>query len=238
MASSDLFLYRKDRRWQKFKGIDEVVLTGAQKVYSSVTGVDSTDILTITGHTLANGDAVYFQSLSGGSSLAINTTYYVISVSGNTFQLAATTGGSALTLGSNITAGVLIYTQNELFVWSGEYRDTFTPGTATIEFPTTVTISGAPSSDTIQVTGNIVPPQGGTFDTTTDGSDGPKPAMLVGAPQNISTSTSDEYAHTPLRQSALRKTHWRFRQASGSPTYLYAVWMEGDQISNSPPETV
>ena len=76
--SSDLFLYRKDRRWQKFSKIDEVILTGAQTVYQSVTGSNSSDELTIASNRLFNGDAVYFQAITGGSGLAVNVTYYVI----------------------------------------------------------------------------------------------------------------------------------------------------------------
>ena len=71
----------------------------------AVTGVASTDILTATGSTYANGDKVFLQSLTGGAGLAANTIYFVRDVSGATFKLAATLGGSAIDVTTNLTAG-------------------------------------------------------------------------------------------------------------------------------------
>jgi hypothetical protein len=237
--ASDLYLYRKDRRWQKFAKIDEITLTGAQTVYPSVTGDNTTDVVTIVGNELANDDPVYFTSLTGGSALAVNTTYYVVNKNGNDFQLAASAGGSAGNLGSNITAGVLIHSRPELSVWSSEFRDQFNSN-----------IQGnsggsATSSSTTPFAGNgfLLASPGSSFGSSTQGN-APSSGLAVSTTSGVFTLTptvntlSDEAAHIPLRQTLLKKTHWRFKQANNTtPVYLYAVWADGDQISNSPPET-
>ena len=228
--ASDIFLYRKDRRWQKFSKIDEIVLTGAQTVYSSVTGVNSTDVLTIANNTLSNGDAVYFTSLTG-SSLTVNTTYYVVNKSGNTFQLASVVGGSALNLNSDITAGTLVQTQPDMNVWSGEYRDIFDYSAQMTAYTSgNVSVGGLTSGGT-----SITP----TGVSLANPSQGVVSSIPVGVNiASLTVNVSDEVNHTPLRQTIIKKTHWRFRQANGvTPTYLYATWADGDQISNSPPET-
>lgn len=71
------------------------------------TGVAATDILTFAGHNLVAGQTVWFISLTGGAGLSINTIYYVINVSGNTFQLSATSGGAAINFTTDITQSVL-----------------------------------------------------------------------------------------------------------------------------------
>lgn len=62
----------------------------------------STEILTAAGHTYANGDIVRLTNTGGylPTGLSTLTNYYVVGVSGNTLQLSATSGGSAI----NITA--------------------------------------------------------------------------------------------------------------------------------------
>lgn len=228
--ASDIFLYRKDRRWQKFSKIDEIVLTGAQTVYSSVTGVNSTDVLTIANNTLSNGDAVYFTSLTG-SSLTVNTTYYVVNKSGNTFQLASVVGGSALNLNSDITAGTLVQTQPDMNVWSGEYRDIFD-----YSAQMTAYTSGNVSAGGLTSGGTSITPTGVSLANPSQGVVSSIPVLLNMS--SLTVNVSDEVNHTPLRQTIIKKTHWRFRQANGvTPTYLYATWADGDQISNSPPET-
>lgn len=74
---------------------------------TSITGVDSTDVITATGHGFAVGDRILFPTLTGGSGLtAATTAYYVKTVpSDNTFTIAATPGGATVSLGSNITDG-------------------------------------------------------------------------------------------------------------------------------------
>lgn len=74
----------------------------------SSTGVNSTDIFTSTAHGLVDGDAVYFSALTGGSNLTLGATYYVITATANTFQLSTTFGGSAVNLGSDVSASTLV----------------------------------------------------------------------------------------------------------------------------------
>jgi hypothetical protein len=83
-------------------------------LYTSVTGIASTDIITVVGHSFANGDTVAFSSLTGGTGLSANSKYFVVSVSGNTFQLSLTSGGAAINFTTDITAGTI----TNYAVWS------------------------------------------------------------------------------------------------------------------------
>jgi archaellin len=67
--------------------------------------VDATaNTFTITGHGLANGDPVEVWAIGSGSSLpsglAAQTTYFVVNKTTDTFQVAASAGGSAIDLTS------------------------------------------------------------------------------------------------------------------------------------------
>jgi len=73
----------------------------------AATGVASTDVVTATGHTFANGDPVFFVALTGGDGLAIDTTYYVINSATNTLKLAATPGGAAIDFTTDISAATV-----------------------------------------------------------------------------------------------------------------------------------
>ena len=159
--ASDVYLYRKDRRWQKFSKIDEIVLTG-----------DS---------------------------------------------------------------------EPDMNVWSSEYRDLFGNTTDLFAGLGVSTPGGAPyaAATPFGAAAAVIPSDftGGGITSTTFGS---YPGGLsVRGTTDLSVSISDEISHTDLRQSVIKKTHWRFRQAnSATPTYLYATWADGDQIANEPPETV
>jgi len=74
----------------------------------SVTGVAATDIITATGSTFSNGQPIRFTVLTGGSGLNTTTNYYVINVSGATFQVSTSVGGGASLFTTNITAGTLL----------------------------------------------------------------------------------------------------------------------------------
>jgi hypothetical protein len=86
----------------------------AVNLYTGVTGIASTDIITVVGHAFANGDTVAFSSLTGGTGLSANSKYFVVSVSGNTFQLSLTSGGAAINFTTDITAGTI----TNYAVWS------------------------------------------------------------------------------------------------------------------------
>ena len=61
------------------------------------TATNATNILTSAGHTLTNGDQIRLTGADLPNGLNATTTYYVISVSGNNFQVSASLGGSAVT---------------------------------------------------------------------------------------------------------------------------------------------
>lgn len=59
--------------------------------------IASPGVITWTGHTLQNGDAVKFSTTGAlPTGLTAGTTYYVVSVASNTFSVALTPGGSAI----------------------------------------------------------------------------------------------------------------------------------------------
>ena len=64
---------------------------------------------TTTAHGFAAGDAVRFTSLTGGTGLTVDTTYYVVATSlgSTTFRVAATRGGTPLGFSTDITAGTV-----------------------------------------------------------------------------------------------------------------------------------
>jgi hypothetical protein len=174
--SSDLFLYRKDRRWQKFSKIDEIVLTG-----------DS---------------------------------------------------------------------EPDLNVWSSEYRDLFDTSTSLYSAPGSLTVTEPPpysggstvistvNSEKLAFKAGLIPVDPLTVQTVSGTYYSTNSTKTFGTnvsviPTSVTSTTSDEVSHVNLRQSILKRTHWRFRQAnSATPTYLYATWADGDQISNNPPETL
>ena len=87
-----------------FETIHGVTGTAYGHLGDDVTGENSDDIIDATAHPFSNGDSVQFVALTGGSSLATFTVYWVINVTADTFQIAATSGGAALDFGSDITA--------------------------------------------------------------------------------------------------------------------------------------
>jgi hypothetical protein len=74
----------------------------------AVTGVASTDIITATGSAFVNGQPVRFTALTGGAGLVTTTNYYVINVSGTSFQVSTSVGGAASLFTTDITSGTLL----------------------------------------------------------------------------------------------------------------------------------
>ena len=217
-------------------------MTSNQTAYASITGVASTNIVTVTGATLADGQILTLSAKTGGSGLSLGVGYYIINASGATGQLSLTPGGSVVALSTNITAGAGIVSQPELSVWSSEYRDIFGNTTNLFaglgidtELPSGVPLVGA---STFSASVAVIPSSftGGGLTTSVLGGEG---GLSVRGTSDLSTSTSDEIAHEPLRQNFLKKSFWKFdRGASAAPRYLYAEYMQGDQILDNPPETV
>lgn len=77
------------------------------------TAVASTDIVSCSGHTFANGQRIVFLEISGGAGLtamaesSLPTVYFVINtnIGAGTFQVSLTAGGSAVDITSDMTAG-------------------------------------------------------------------------------------------------------------------------------------
>lgn len=71
------------------------------------TAAASSDVVTASSHGLSDGDAIAFKDVTGGAGLVEGTTYYVRDSDANTFKVAATPGGAAIDITSNMTAGTL-----------------------------------------------------------------------------------------------------------------------------------
>lgn len=101
---------------------------------STVTADAGTDKLSWTSTTLVDGERVMF-SVSGGGSLPggldADTIYFVVNKETNAFQVAATSGGSAIDLTSTgsgtitVTTGILAC-KGVLLTYTGTSTDTFT----------------------------------------------------------------------------------------------------------------
>ena len=76
-------------------------VTGTGSPLSSpvaVTFQDTGDTVTLVAHGLENGDEVSFAAITSTTGLALNTIYYIVNKTTDTFQVASTIGGSPLPL--------------------------------------------------------------------------------------------------------------------------------------------
>jgi hypothetical protein len=81
----------------------------------NITGDAGTDIITAVGHTYTANQGVRFPTLTGGAGLtAATTNYFVRDISGDTFKVSTTSGGSAVNFTTNITAGTVVAMQNSV----------------------------------------------------------------------------------------------------------------------------
>lgn len=91
------------------------------------TAVGTTDVITADAHGLANGDTVTVWDLGAGSviptGLTEGTVYFVRDVAGDTFKLAATSGGAAIDLTTD-GAGLVQRMVSEVFAAQGTYQVT------------------------------------------------------------------------------------------------------------------
>lgn len=100
------------------KVVGSLALLSAATSFSVSALTSATDTITETSTAVANDDVIVFTAV-GAAALTLNTVYFVVSKATNSFKVAATKGGSAITLG---TASGLAYTK-------GVYLDA-TPVTA------------------------------------------------------------------------------------------------------------
>jgi hypothetical protein len=66
-----------------------------------VTFQDTGDTVTLASHGIANGTTVSYTSITSTTGISVNTKYYVVNATTNTFQVASSNGGSALVLTTN-----------------------------------------------------------------------------------------------------------------------------------------
>lgn len=225
MAATDLYLIRKNQQWVKFSAVLDVTVTGQTTPYGSITGVEATNVVTIPGLAAVDGMGVTFTSLTGGAGLSANVKYYLVSSSGSTAQLATSQGGAAIDFTTDITAGTLLVSIDELLVWSGEFRDIFSSA---------VTVAGNLNPSSLSGPGTYT----GATTTLTLYTSAP-PQVEMNQIAVTAGTASDETAHEPLRQTALKRTCWKFDYgAAATPRYGYAFVMDGDIVANNPPETV
>ena len=237
MAGTTLYLIRSNNlTFAKQEGVIDVFLSGSQTAYASVTGNATTNVVTITGATLANGMQVTFTNIVGGSGLTANTAYYVVAASGATCQLSLTQGGSAIDFTTNIVSGSVIVSNAQMRVWSSEFRDIFGNETSLYAGTGVNSPTGVPydALKPFAASAAVIPSTflgGGVV--TLSGSEG---GLTVRGTTDLSVSISDEINHSSLRQTLLNRTFWIFdRGASATPRYLPAEYQEGDIIATSPP---
>lgn len=221
--ASNIYLIRKNGnpRSVQYTQVENVYLSGLRTAYAAVSGDAGTGVVTITGSTIADGMQIIFTSLTGGSGVSTGVAYFAVNSSGATCQLATTEGGSAIALGTNITAGSVIVVAQQMRVWSSEFRDIFTPdgakygelgliGSNSLQTMTAATVSGL---------------------TYTPG----EPPEVSGT---LAASDSDEIGHHPLRQTFVNRSFWVFDLGSShQPRYLYAEYQPGDVIANNAPSS-
>lgn len=81
------------------------------EITETVTFTHGTDVVNWTAHPLIDGDVVSFTNAGGDvpAELAVSTDYYVVSAAADTFQLAATSSGSAITFTDDGTGTTTIH---------------------------------------------------------------------------------------------------------------------------------
>lgn len=83
--------------------VRDVSVTGVSGLARGTNYVAATnDTFTLNSHGLSNGDTIIFSSLGDavGTGLAINTIYYIISSTDNTFEISTSSGGTAVDITS------------------------------------------------------------------------------------------------------------------------------------------
>lgn len=96
------------------EGVNYITALSIGRV-QNVTAVAASDILTAAAHGLVSTEPVVFTGLAGGAPLVSGTTYYARDITTNTYKVAATSGGTAINLSTDITAGTFVgYTGNDV----------------------------------------------------------------------------------------------------------------------------
>lgn len=202
-----------------------------------------------------------------GTGVSVGAVYYIGSVTGNSVVLYADAALQVpVQILANITTATvfIMAATDELRIWSGEYRDIFSTiqeltmsGTFGNQYESQCTMFAQVPSTAIR---NSLPGliDGGEHEVGFKPPPSTNTNWNQAAPENCQSAAqyyskqydawikskpnlsakSDELAHANLRQSLINRTHWKFdRGTSALPRFLYATWLDGDVISDNPPET-
>jgi hypothetical protein len=88
---------------RKTRGILAAIATNKQTVASQNDGTSlsaATDTITEASTPVANDDKVMFTDIGASTAIALGRTYFVVSKASGTFKVAATKGGTAITIGT------------------------------------------------------------------------------------------------------------------------------------------
>ena len=128
-----------------YADVDDVTLEGLDLRYpdsllkaghnAAVTFTDAGDLVTCNNHGFANGDTLMFSAKATTTGVSTYTNYYVVNAATNTFQLASTSGGSALPLTNNGTGTIFgasgnlwfSYAQNNLVLRNNRWYSSEVP---------------------------------------------------------------------------------------------------------------
>ncbi|MBK3573182.1 DUF5309 family protein [Streptomyces sp. MBT65] len=101
------------------RGLLQAITTNRIAKGTSVTGATSaTDTITSTGHGMSDGNKIVFTAVGAATSIIAGRVYYVDAIDANTFKVATTNGGTALTLG---TATGIAFTKPWATTLSGDH---------------------------------------------------------------------------------------------------------------------
>lgn len=103
----------------------------------AVTLTDATDLVTLTSHGLQAGDEISFATVVSTTGIVLNTIYYVINPTTDTFQIASSIGGSTLPLTTNGTGTIRYRTEIASIVSNSSItltRKCTSTGTNTLSF--------------------------------------------------------------------------------------------------------
>jgi hypothetical protein len=115
-GSTDNSILRSDGTGGSTLQASAIVIEDAVSPFN-ITGDAGTDIITAVGHNYTANQGVRFPTLTGGSGLtAATTNYFVRDISGDTFKVSTTSGGSAVNFTTNITAGTVVAMQQNVGV--------------------------------------------------------------------------------------------------------------------------
>jgi hypothetical protein len=91
----------------------QVVGTGSPLTTAAAVTIQGnpTNTITRTNHGLENDDEISFSSIATTTNISVNTIYYIINKTDNTFQISLTPGGSVRTLTNNGSGNIRYRTE-------------------------------------------------------------------------------------------------------------------------------